>query len=115
MPKVHSLQGLGGLVVNTGQQNRNKRAVGGQRKRKVMPSECQESKQFSEGYPQISDEVGYRVAGNAVPVPYFTALLTSVVQALDKAGVQRHTYTISDALNFDDLSLVETTKKVQDI
>ena len=63
-------------VIRTG----NKRTVGGQRKRKVMPSECQESKQFSEGYPRFSNEVGYRVAGNAVPVPYFTALLSNVVQ-----------------------------------
>ena len=64
-----------------------KRTVGGQRKRRVMPSECQESKQFSEGYPQFDDEVGYRVAGNAMPVPYFTALLSKVIQALNNAGV----------------------------
>ena len=90
----------------------NKRTVGGQRKRKVMPSECQESKQFSEGYPQISDKVGYRVVGNAVPVPYFTALLSNVVQALNKAGVQKHTDSSNNALCFGDLSLVTTTKKV---
>ena len=90
----------------------NKRTVGGQRKRKVVSSECQESKQFSEGYPQTSDEVGYRVAGNAVPVPYFTALLSNIIQALNQAGVQRLTESNKDALCFSDLSLEETIQKV---
>ena len=89
----------------------NKRTVGGQRKRKVMPSECQESKQFSEGYPQFNDEVAYRVAGNAVPVPYFTALLTRVIQSLSDAGVQRQTNNCKGTLCFEDLTLEGTTQK----
>ena len=83
----------------------NKREVGRQRKRKVIPVECQESKQFCKGYPQLSDEVGYRVAGNAVPVPYFTKLLESVVVALTSAGVPRQRDGNNTNLSFEDLSL----------
>ena len=51
------------------------------------------------------------MAGNAVPVPYFTALLSKVIQALNNAGVQRHTNGSKDTLYFSDLSLEETSQK----
>ena len=69
-----------------------------------MPSECQESKQLSEGYPQLSDEVGYRVAGNAVPVPYFKCGASANQSRRTKAHRQEQ------GLNFEDLSLVESAE-----
>ena len=109
-PKYTAFQDWADLSTPWVSRTGNNRSVGGRRKRKVMPSECQESRQFSEGYPQFSDELGYRVAGNAAPVPYFTAFLTSVVQALTKAGVQKHTGRSKNALDFEDLPLVESAK-----
>lgn len=62
------------------------RQKGGQRKRRVMPCECLESK----GYPAckgLSDTVAYRMAGNMVPVNYFEKLLKAVAAYLEESEV----------------------------
>ena len=58
--------------------------------RRVTPAECLRSKGFPRSTPIPSDRAGYRFAGNAVPVAYFTELLTTVATALDAADSPIH-------------------------
>lgn len=44
-------------------------------------------KRFPADAPQLTDSAAYRMAGNAVPVPYFTSLLNAVVEYLHAADV----------------------------
>ena len=57
------------------------------RLRRVMPCECMASKGFPLDAPKVSDSAAYRMAGNAVPIPYFTRLLISVTDYIRAAGV----------------------------
>ena len=54
-----------------------------------MPSEVLRSKGFPVTTPVASDAVGFRFAGNAVPVNWFTVLLSEVRLQLEEAGVCR--------------------------
>jgi site-specific DNA-cytosine methylase len=58
------------------------------RLRRVMPSECMDSKGFPAGSPKLPVTAEYRMAGNSVPVPYFTKLLNAVIEYLAAARVQ---------------------------
>jgi hypothetical protein len=58
--------------------------------RRVTPPECLDSKGFPHSTPIPNDRTGYRFAGNAVPVAYFTELLTKVATALDEADCPIH-------------------------
>ena len=60
------------------------------RLRRVMPSECMDSKGFPAGSPKLPVTTEYRIcmAGNSVPVPYFTKLLNAVIEYLAAARVQ---------------------------
>ena len=53
--------------------------------RKATPRECLNSKGFPSSTPIPSQEAGYRFAGNAVPVTYFTELSVKLATALDDA------------------------------
>ena len=55
---------------------------------RVMPSECMDSKGFPTGSPKLPVTAEYRMAGNSVPVPYFTKLLNAVIEYLAPARVQ---------------------------
>ena len=58
------------------------------RLRRVMPSECMDSKGSPAGSPKLPIIAEYRMAGNSVPVPYFTKLLNAVIEYLAAARVQ---------------------------
>ena len=62
---------------------------GGVRERRPMPSEVLQSKGFPASTPIKSDKVGFRFAGNAVPVSWFTVLLTEVRLHLEEAVVSK--------------------------
>jgi site-specific DNA-cytosine methylase len=57
------------------------------RERRPMPSEVLQSKGFPNTTPVKSDATGFRFAGNAVPVSWFTVLLGEVRLQLEDAGV----------------------------
>ena len=59
------------------------------RTRRPMPIETLLSKGFPEDTPVVSDEVGFRFAGNAVPCNWFTGLFTLVCSHLEEAGVSK--------------------------
>ena len=52
-----------------------------------MPSEVLQSKEFPITTPVASDTIGFRFAGNAVPVNWFTILLGEVRLQLEETGV----------------------------
>ena len=54
--------------------------------RRPMPSECLSAKGFPTDTPFISDSVGFRFAGNAVPPSYFEKLFLAVTNLLDGAN-----------------------------
>ena len=58
------------------------------RLRRVIPSECMDSKGFPAGSPKLPVTAEYRMAGNSVPVPCFTKLLNAVIEYLAVARVQ---------------------------
>ena len=62
---------------------------GGVRERRPMPSEVLQSKGFPASTPTKSDKVGFRFAGNAVPVNWFTVLLSEVRLHLEEAAVSK--------------------------
>ena len=57
------------------------------RTRKVSPKECLQSKKFPAGMPVFADQDTYRMAGNAVPVGWFTELCFEVDLHLQRAKV----------------------------
>ena len=57
------------------------------RERRPMPSEVLQSKGFPIATPVASDAIGFRFAGNAVPINWFTVLLSEEKLHLEEAGV----------------------------